>query len=232
MASLDTRPGETGATRDERPWDPLADFFKVWGEGGELYQGEGASVETSFAGKDGEYVSDLAGIVEHDNAFATCTVQNVWEWLMGRGFYTSEEELRKMLTTYFQATRYSFSELVFAVATHPAFMVHDRSDGVVTDPLEEPPMGEISGTFERECKTGVTYADDVSAKISECTSCHGPSNSPRIDLSSESAWREHGDTAVGMMASGSMPPGQTGPPFSGDIFDLKERVRCWLEQAQ
>ncbi len=41
------------------------------------------------------------------------------------------------LTNYFINSDYSFQELVYAVATHPVFMAAERSDGTVTDPLED-----------------------------------------------------------------------------------------------
>ena len=40
-------------------------------------------------------------------------------------------------------------------------------------------------------------------------------------------WRNQ---ALGMMTSGNMPPGQAGPPLIGNVYDLKELVRCWTEQ--
>ena len=64
-----------------------------------------------------------------------------FEWMMGRGFYHEEANLRAALTSYFVDSKYSFRELVYAVATHPAFTEGTRSDATVTDPLEEPPFG-------------------------------------------------------------------------------------------
>lgn len=210
--------------------DPLSDFFKVWGEGGELYNGAGSAVDTTFAGQQGKYVSDLANIIRSDKAFATCTVQNVWKWTMGRGFYHSEADLRSALTTYFINTKYSFKELVYAIVTHPNFLEGSRGDALVTDPLEDPPLGEIPKVTTRPCTTTIDYAANIAPKISQCTTCHGASSAPRQDLSSQTQWTKLGKTAVGMMASGSMPPGQSGPPTQGAVFELKEAVRCWLEQ--
>lgn len=210
--------------------DPLSDFFKVWGEGGELYNGAGAAIDTTFAGQQGKYVSDLANIVRYDKAFATCTVQNVWKWTMGRGFYHAEADLRGALTTYFINSKYSFKELVYAVVTHPTFLDGKRGDALVTDPLEDPPLGEIPKATARPCTSTISYSADISPKLSLCTSCHGVTSSPRQDLSSEVQWKKLGKTAVGMMASGSMPPGLSGAPVVGPTFELKEAVRCWLEQ--
>ena len=61
--------------------DPLADFFAVWGEGGEFYNGQSSAVSTSFNGQTGSYVSDLADIVRNDSAFATCQVNHAWDFL-------------------------------------------------------------------------------------------------------------------------------------------------------
>lgn len=223
--NLRTTPGCMGC---HATLDPLADFFAVWGEGGDLYQGGAAAREASFAGKSGRYLSDLSGIITGDESFATCTVQNVWDWMMGRKFYQSEADLRAALTQYFISTNYSFKELVFALATHPAFTSGKRIDATVTDPLEQPALGKVPDAGKRECPTGVTYAADVAPKISLCTACHN--GSPRQPLTNETQWRTWGNQAVGMMASGNMPPGQSGPPANGPVFELKEAVRCWLEQ--
>ncbi len=144
--------------------DPLADFFNVWGEGGEFYAGRGNAVATSFNGRSGMYVSDLAAMIQTDSAFATCQVQHAWEWLMGRKFYHSEAELRAAFTNYFVGTNYSFKELVYAIATHPAFLEGTRGDGLVTDPLEDPPLGTIAGEVERPCETTIDYAADIAPK--------------------------------------------------------------------
>jgi hypothetical protein len=206
--------------------DPLADFFKVWGEGGEFYSGQNAAEETYFNNQTGSYLADLANIIKTDRAFAACQVQHVWSWLMGRSFYHQESALRDALTDYFISTDYSMRELVYAVATHPVFMSGQRSDGVVTDPLEEPPLGTQAGDTERECTTTIDYAADIAPSIGLCTSCHSSSSGNRQDLSTESQWQQWGSQAVNMMASGSMPPGQFGP----EIQEFKEKVRCWKEQ--
>ena len=117
--------------------DPLADFFKSWGEGGELYTGE--NLFLLLVAKC--YVADIADIVRSDNAFSTCTVQNAWEFLIGRGFYDDEADLRAALTDYFVKTNYDFKEL-YAIATHPVFLMSERGCEV-TSPLAEPPLGEV-----------------------------------------------------------------------------------------
>lgn len=208
--------------------DPLADFFLTWGEGGELYLGSDNSVQTFFNGQTGQYLSDLSRIISEDQAFATCQVQNVWEWLIGRQFYFEEETLRTRLTEYFINTNYSFKELVFAVATHPVFMSAAREDATVTDPLEEPPLGTIAGATERECPTEtLTWAADIQPKLTLCTGCHDGSGG-RQDLTTEPQWVSWGSQSVNMMSSGTMPPGQFGP----EVDELKEAVRCWLEQNE
>jgi hypothetical protein len=204
--------------------DPLADFFLSWGEGGELYQGEKASVTTTFNNKTGTSVADLAEILRGDRAFATCTVQNVWTWLMGRKFYRDEEALRTALTDYLIKTRYSFRELVYAITTHPLFLEGTRSDGIVGDPLQAPPLGEIP-TTPLSCDRPYTYADDIAPKIHLCTSCHSNSTR-RQSLVSEGDWQTWGETAVQMMASGQMPPG----PSTSEIVAFKDAVTCWLRQ--
>lgn len=229
--NLRTTPGCSGC---HATLDPLSDFFAAWGEGGELYTGERATIETTFSGQTGSYLSDLANIIRNDNAFYTCTVENIWEWLMGRGFYRDEADLRAALTQYFVTTGYSFKELVYAIATHSAFLEQSRADAVVTDPLEQPPLGEPpGGAPQLDCPTDpIDYTTDIQPHISMCTACHDDSGA-RQDLSSEVQWASSlGYTSVNMMTSGSMPPGQAGPPFSGAVFDLKETVRCWLEQNE
>lgn len=206
--------------------DPLADFFLAWGEGGDLYQGTAATVETYFNSQTGSYLSDLSRIISEDQAFSTCQVQNVWEWLIGRKFYHDEEELRTKLSEYFIATNYSFKELVFAIATHPVFMASNREDATVTDPLEEPPLGQIAGDSSRECTDVIDYAADIAPKLGLCTGCHNASSGSRQDLSTEPQWVLWGSQSVNMMSSGTMPPGQFGP----EVDALKEAVRCWLEQ--
>ena len=49
------------------------------------------------------------------------------------------------LASYFETTDYSFRELVYAIATHPAFVEGGRTDAIVTDPLAEPPLGDSHG---------------------------------------------------------------------------------------
>jgi hypothetical protein len=210
--------------------DPLADFFRSWGEGNSLYNAPVQPIATYFGGKNGTHLSELARIIQSDKAFATCTVQNAWEWLMGREFYQEEQAIRASLTDYFIATRYSFKELVFALATHPTFLNGARGDATVTDPLSEPPLGEApDAAREPECgSTPPTFAADIAPKISQCTSCH-VAGSARQPLVTESDWASLGQTAVGLMRSGNMPPGQSGPPRLGAVWDLKEAVRCWLE---
>ncbi len=204
--------------------DPLADFFLAWGEGGDLYSGGKESVSTTFNSKTGIGVADLAEIVRGDKAFATCTVQNVWKWLMGRKFYTDEETLRTELTNYFLTTDYSFRELVYAISTHPAFLEGTRSDGIATDPLQAPPLGEFPTTTV-SCDRTYSYTADIAPKLSLCTGCHTGSGS-RQDLTTEASWRTWGDTAVKMMASGQMPPG----PANSAVFELKDAVTCWRKQ--
>ncbi len=206
--------------------DPLADFFNTWGEGGEFYLGQGQATDTYFNNQTGSYVSDLADIIRMDEAFAACQVQHVWEWLIGRKFYHEEADLRAGLTNYFVNSNYSFKELVFAVATHPVFLNGARGDGLVTDPLEEPPLGSVAGATERECTTTIDFNTDIAPSLGYCTGCHNSSSGNRQDLSDETDWVTWGSQSVNMMASGVMPPGQSGP----DILEFKEKVRCWLEQ--
>lgn len=212
--------------------DPLSDFFVSWGEGGELYSGFHETKSTSFAGKTGVSLADLAEIVRQDPAFATCTVQRAWEWLMGREFYADEANLRAALAAYFTQTDYNFKELIFAVATHPAFAVTARSDAVVGDPLTEPPLGTApSATEERECPTTpITFAKDIEPHLGLCNTCHGASATTRQKLVTADQWNSWGDQAAAMMATGNMPPGQAGPPRIGEVYNLKEAVRCWKAQ--
>lgn len=227
--NLRTTPGCMGC---HSTLDPLADFFKFWGEGGGLYTDHGALEASSFAGKSGSTVADLANIIRGDNAFSTCAVEKAWTWLMGREFYHDEADLRQAFTSYFVTTNFNFKELVYAISTHPAFVQGTRGDAVVGDPLAEPPLGEEPGGNEaRPCTTTVNFATDIQPKISLCTSCHSQGNAGgRVDLSSQAQWALLGNTAVSLMASGSMPPGQAGPPLIGSVYDLKELVRCWKEQ--
>ena len=207
--------------------DPLADFFKVWGEGGDVYSGQGAAIQTSFAGHTGTYMSDLANIIRGDNAFSTCSVEHVFTWLMGREFYHDEADLRASLTSYFVSTNYNFKELVYAMATHPGFLEGARADATVGDPLEQPPLGVApGGEAARPCGT-VDFTADIQPSISTCTGCHGAGNGSRVELVTSTNWSDWGNQAVNMMDSGNMPPGQSGPPLSGTVYDLKEKVRCW-----
>ena len=207
--------------------DPLADFFTVWGEGAGFYAGPGAAVDSSFAGHSGKYMSDLADIIRNDNAFATCSVEHVFAWLMGREFYHDEADLRAVLTSYFVTTKYNFKELVYAMATHPAFLEGTRTDAVVGDPLDQPPLGQPpGGETARPCGS-VTWAANIQPYISQCTSCHGTGNGARVELATKANWTTWKNMSVNMMSSGTMPPGQSGPPLVGPVYDLKESVRCW-----
>lgn len=213
--------------------DPLADFFKVWGEGGELYQGHKDVVETYFGGKTGLYVEDLANIIRSDNAFATCTVEHAWDWLMGRGFYADEDKIRTALTDYFITTDYSFKELLYAIATHPNFLMTQRIGGLVDDPLSEPPLGEPPGGNDLpECEGEYTFENNIQNKVSLCKGCHNQTNPARQGLSpleSKEDWQQSAQQALAIMTSGQMPPGQGGPPRIGEVFEFKEAVRCWIE---
>jgi hypothetical protein len=102
----------------------------------------------------------------------------------------------------------------------------ERSDGTVTDPLEEPPLGEVPTDVDRECTETINYTTDIAPSITLCTSCHNSNSGDRVDLSSQSDWLQWGSQAVGLMSSNQMPPGQSGPT----IYEFKEKVRCWMEQ--
>ena len=212
--------------------DPLADFFAVWGEGGNLYAGQGSSIFTTFGGRGGNHLSELAEIIRTDNAFATCQVENAWHFLMGRKFYAQEADLRAALSAYFVQTSFSFKELLYAIATHPGFIEGTRSDATVGDPLEQPPLGQPpGGNNDRPCDAIVDFQTDIQPHLNVCTSCHNGQGS-RQDLRTEVQWNEWAAQAVNMMASGNMPPGQAGPPQIGPVFELKEKVRCWQEQRR
>lgn len=206
--------------------DPLADFFLAWGEGADLYSGRQPAVNTSFNGQDGTSVADLAEIVRGDSAFAQCTVQNVWYWLMGRKFYKDEEALRTAFTNYFTTTNYSFRELVYAIATHPAFTEGTRSDGIVSDPLTAPPLGTVSEPTTTTCDKTYDFAADIQPKLTLCTGCHYSGATSRQDLSTEAQWVIWRTTALQMMGSGQMPPG----PSTSAVQDLRTAVQCWTEQ--
>lgn len=211
--------------------DPLADFYKSWGEGGDLYVGGQPAVATRFGGHDGSSLADLADIIRNDNAFGTCQVEHAWNWLMGRGFYRDEADLRAALTSYFVTTGFSFKELVYAIVTHPAFVEGARADALVGDPLEEPPLGEPpGGNSEEPCDKVIDFATDIQPKLTMCTGCHNTASAPRQDLSTEATWDKWAGQAIVMMASGEMPQGQAGPPRIGPVFELKEAARCWVKQ--
>mgnify|MGYP003683504681 CR=1 FL=1 len=206
--------------------DPLADFFLAWGEGAEIYEGQSTQTDTYFGSCTGSTVQDLASCVQQLPGFSTCTVQNVWEWFMGRGFYKDEEALRDGLTDYFTTTNYSFRELVYAVATHPAFIEGNRGDAVVTDPLEDPPLGEAP-SVEVVCTDTIDYSTDIAPlSTTYCDTCHSAASSSRQDLTTEAQWASLGSVAVGMMLSGVMPPG----PSNSAITNFANDVQCWLEQ--
>src|SRR5690606_39084696 len=121
----------------------------------------------------------------------------------------------------------------YGIATHPVFLAHRRGDAAVTDPLEQPPLGQAPGSMERECHESFSYTDDIKPLSDRyCVGCHNaaraanPSTTPSSDLSNEAAWQSWGSQAVDMMGSGQMPPGPQGP----EIFEFREIVRCWLEE--
>lgn len=216
--------------------DPLADFYKSWGEGGELYKSVNTPVTSSFGGHSGASLKDLGNIIRNDNAFATCTVEHAWDWLIGRGFYAEEAGIRSALTSYFITVGYSFKELIYAIATHPTFMDGQRSDGLVLDPLSEPPLGEPpGGNTLAACPEAVTFDTDIAPRLSLCTSCHAttPTGGAHSDLTTKAQWDQWSSQAISFMTSGQMPPsGQSGPPRIGPVFDLKEAVRCWVERGR
>ena len=145
--------------------------------------------------------------------------------MIGRDFYTNEGELRDALTEYFIGTNYSFKELVYAVATHPVFTDNARESSVVTDPLAEPPLGEVPEQTEIDCTDLGDYSD-VSPYISECTSCHN-SSSALTDLSVKSNWQGVGSNALDMINSGQMPPGNRNP----NVNSLRDSLKCWIDQG-
>ena len=205
--------------------DPLADFFQAWGEGAEIYRSHGNRVSTNFGTCEGNSLESLARCMQGLSGFSTCTVQNVWKWMMGRTFYKSEEGLRTQLNSYFQTTGYSFRELVYAVATHPAFVEGARSDAAVTDPLEEPPLGEFVAN-DVECTTTINYATDIAPVSAQyCDNCHTGSGN-RQSLTTEAQWQSLGETAVGMILSRQMPPASNSPA----LIEFADKVTCWLRQ--
>jgi len=224
--NLRTTPGCSGC---HSTLDPLADFFAAWGEGGALYSAAGAGKQASFAGKSGTSLADLANILSADEAFAACTVNHAFEWLMGRKFRQAESSLRQAFTDYFVGTNYSFKELMYSIATHPSFVVNSRSDANITDPLEQPALGKVPEPSLPACNTTIDFNTHIAPLISQCTSCH-KSGAPRQALETSAQWKTWGSSAVSMMSIGQMPPGRQGAPTSGTIYDLKEAVRCWLLQ--
>lgn len=211
--------------------DPLADFFLPWGEGADLYSGRQPAIKTNFFDQEGSSIAELADIIRGNEAFATCTVQNVWYWLMGRKFYTEEEPLRTVLREYFSTTNYSFRELVYAIATHPAFTEGSRSDGVISDPLKAPSLVTITESEQEPqtpaCDRAYDFAADIQPKLSVCTSCHYAGSSQRQDLSTEAQWRAWRSTALPMMGTGAMPIGPFNPAA---VEELRQAVQCWTEQ--
>lgn len=224
--NLRTTPGCSGC---HATLDPLADFFGVWGEGGGLYAGLSAQRDSSFIGKSGSSLADLANIITADEAFAACTVNHAFEYLMGRKFRTAEATVRQTLTDYFINTNYSFRELMYAIATHPGFTVNARSDANITDPLEQPALGKVPEPTLPACTKTIDFNADIAPLISQCTSCH-KSGAPRQALETSAHWKTWGSQAVSMMSIGQMPPGMQGAPTSGAVYNLKEAVRCWLSQ--
>ncbi|MFK7872572.1 MAG: hypothetical protein AB8C84_05295 [Oligoflexales bacterium] len=226
--NLRTTPGCEGC---HSVLDPLADFFTTWGEGGDLYSGVHEGVETSFAGKSGRYLSDLSKIIREDPAFASCTVEHVWEWLIGRKFHETEEDLRTSLTKYFMGTNYSFKELAYVVATHPVFLEGSREDTDVIDPLAPQPLGEPPGSRELAvCEGSVDFATQIAAPAAEyCQGCHNGQGTT-IPLISENDFRTYGKASVLQVSGGFMPLNSSGAPFSGPLFDFKESIRCWVEE--
>ena len=209
--------------------DPLADFFKAWGEEGELYVGGAAQVETFFTAAEctGNSVADLASCIQANTGFATCQVHHVWEWLMGRVFYKDEDTLRSELTKYFVGTNYSMTELIYAIATHPTFLENSRGDGVVSDPLEEPPLGTLPGSEEVVCdKSSYDWATDIEpTSRTMCLSCHDGTGTA-LSLVTESDWNAWANDAVGSMNRRSMPRGS--PDWSA-VKTFSDTVKCWKE---
>ena len=225
--NLRTTPGCSGC---HATLDPLADFFGVWGEGGGLYSGLASTRDASFIGKSGTSLADLANIITADEAFSTCTVNHVFEYLMGRKFRASEASLRQSLTDYFIGSNYSFRELMYAVATHPGFTVNTRADANITDPLEQPALGKVPEPSLPVCSKTIDFNSDIAPLISACTACH-KSGAPRQALETSAQWKTWGSQAVSMISIGQMPPGMQGAPATGStMYNLKEAVRCWLTQ--
>lgn len=176
------------------------------GRGGALYSGLSSAKTTSFIGKSGTSLADLANIIVADEAFAACTVNHAFEYLMGRKFRVAEADLRQSLTEYFVTTNFSFKELMYAIATHPGFTVNTRSDANITDPLEQPALGKIPEPSLPACSTTIDFNTHIAPLISQCTSCH-QSGAPRQALETAAHWKAWGNQAVSMMTVGQMPPG-------------------------
>lgn len=212
--------------------DPLADFFRSWGEEGELYVGGSSEVDTTFSSAEcrGNSVADLAYCIQSNAGFATCQVHHVWHWLMGRGFYSDEDSLRSELTKYFIGTNYSLRELIYAVATHPAFLESSRGDGIVSDPLAEPPLGDLPGVQEVVCdKSSYDWSTDIQPlSNSLCVSCHNGSGTA-LSLVSEEDWNAWANDAIGSMNRRSMPRGS---PDWDLVKTFSDTVKCWKEAQQ
>ena len=149
---------------------------------------------------------------------------------MGRGFFDDEASLRAALSSYFFKVNYSFKELVYAIVTHSAFRDPRRSDALVATPLSPPPLGQPPGSSTQlpDCSTygAISFATHIQPKVAACSNCHS-TGGQRQPLVSLSHWAGLKTLSTSMMSSGAMPPGLSGPPFSGDIWQLKELVRCW-----
>lgn len=210
--------------------DPLADFFKAWGEEGSLYVGGSTAVNTYFSAAEctGSSIADLAQCIQRNRGFATCQVNHVWEWLIGRQFHVEEESLRTALTDYFIGTTYSMKELIYAVATHPAFTEGTRGDGEVSEALREPALGTITTTSEATCDAdSYDFATDIKPTGDRlCLGCHNGSGTT-LSLVTESDWNAWGTAAVTSMNLRNMPRGS---PDWSEVQSFANTVRCWKEQ--
>src|SRR6185312_6836691 len=113
--------------------------------------------------------------------------------------------------------------LVYAVVTYPGFIEGSRADATVGDPLDSPPLGQPPGGDPNPpCNQTIDFAADIAPKITQCTNCHYAGVTGRQELATEADWKQWGSQAEEMMASGQMPPGQTGAPLIGPVYDLKE----------
>lgn len=207
--------------------DPLADFFLGFGEGGDLYTGGQTPVNTYFNAQYGTNLTDLANIIRNDQAFATCTAQNVFKWLVGRQFHQNEDSLRSSLAQYLIATNYSFKELVYAVVTHPVFTDSGRSDAQVSNPLSDPVMGTFVGEVI-DCSNGpYTFAAHIEPYVGQCNTCHdGVIRSTA--LTTETDWQSLGTQSLSLISISQMPPGQGGT-LSTEVLSLRNNLHCWLE---